>query len=83
METIIVEIIIGVSGDLVDFVLPVHVPAAELLPDVIRLIEQTHPTLRMDKQTPVLCDQTDGRMLHPALTLAQSGVRMGHRLLLV
>lgn len=82
METIIVEIIIGASGDIVDFALPAHVPLSGMLSDIIRLIEQTHPALLIDKASPMLCDVTNGRMLHPHLTLAQSGVSPGHRLLI-
>lgn len=83
METLIVEIVIAASGESVDFILPAHVKLSALMPGILDLIEQTHQELCFDRETPMLCDMQMQKIIPSSLTLAQGGVRYGHRLLLV
>lgn len=83
METIIVEICIGITGSVSDFVLPAHVPVEALIGEIIKLVEQAFPWLTFDGQMPLLCDSEKGRVIPGHLTLAQAGVRDSSRLLLV
>ena len=83
METIIVEINIAASDENVEFVLPAHVKVEALLPAIIRLVEQTHQALQFDPEKTMLCDPRSQKILLPSITLAQAGVRQGHRLMLV
>ncbi len=83
METIIVEICIGITGCVSDFVLPAHVPVESLISEIIKLVEQAFPWLTFDKQMPLLCDSEKGRVIPGHLTLAQAGICDSSRLLLV
>lgn len=83
METIIVEICIGITGNVADFVLPAHVPVESLTGEIINLVEQAFPWLVFDKTQPLLCDGEKGCVIPGHLTLAQAGIRDSSRLLLV
>ncbi|MGN0996874.1 MAG: EsaB/YukD family protein [Candidatus Ventricola sp.] len=83
METIIVEICIGVTGSVSDFVLPAHVPVQALIGEIIKLIEQAFPYLTFDTELPLLYDSERKTAIPMQLTLAQAGVCDSSRLLLV
>lgn len=83
METIIVEINIAASDENVEFILPAHVKIESLLPEIIRLVEQTHQELQYDPIHTMLCDTRSQKMLSSGITLAQAGIRQGYKLLLV
>ena len=83
VETIIVEICIGITENVSDFVLPAHVPVDALIVEIIRLVEQVFPHLTFDDEMPMLCDRDKGTVIPGNLTLAQAGVRDSSRLLLL
>ena len=83
METIIVEICIGITGSISDFVLPAHVPVKALTGEIVKLVEQAFPWITFDKELPLLCDGERGTIISGELTLAQAGIRDSARLLLV
>lgn len=83
METIIVEICIGITGNVEDFVLPAHVPVQALTGEIIKLVEQAFPWIAFDKELPLLCDGEKGNIIPGHLTLAQAGIRDSSRLLLL
>lgn len=83
METIIVEVRMGVSGVVRDFALPAHVRIGVLMADLAELIEQSFPELQMDKENPMLLDAERECPLQRSLTLAQAGIRDGARLIFV
>ncbi len=83
METMIVEISIAANQEHPEFVLPAHVPIEELLPAILHQVEQTYQDLQYDPAQTLLCDLRSRRILPASLTLAQAGVRQGHRLLLI
>lgn len=82
-ETVITEIRIGITGRVCDFVLPAHVAVSKLVTDLVALTEQAFPEVQVDRQAPMLLDVERQRPLPGELTLAQSGVRDGSRLMLV
>jgi len=83
METIIVEICIGITGNVSDFVLPAQVPVETLTGEIIKLAEQAFPWITFDTALPMLCDSEKGRVIPGNLTLAQAGIRDSSRLLLL
>lgn len=83
METIIVEICIGLNGVVSDFMLPAHVPVEKLIRELVPLVEQVFQEITFGGQTPMFFSQTSGCSIPPELTLAQAGVRDSHRLILV
>ncbi|MBP3522969.1 MAG: EsaB/YukD family protein [Clostridia bacterium] len=83
METIIVEICIGITGNVSDFVLPAHVPVQALISELIKLIEQVFPYITFDHETPILYEMDKGSAIPMHLSLAQAGIRDSSRLLLV
>lgn len=83
MDTIIVEIRIAVTGRVVDFVLPAHVPVRALLNDMIALVEQAFVHIVVDDELPLLYDQDKAALIPLDLTLAQAGIRDSSRLLLL
>lgn len=83
METIIIEIVLGSTGDVEEFMLPAHVPLASLLQDIALLIEQMNPQVAFDRKALILYDTERQALLQPAWTLAQNGVRDGSRLMIL
>lgn len=83
METIIVELCIGATGNTADFMLPVHVTVSKLIAELIKLIEQVYPETSFEQEAPVLCDMLSQRMIPGNLTLAQASIRDSHRLMIV
>jgi len=83
METIIVEICIGVNGVVSDFMLPAHVPVSKLLRELVSLVEQVYQEITFSGETPMLCSLTSGAIIPMDLTLAQAGVRDSHQLMLI
>ena len=83
MENIIVEITLAATGEVVDFMLPAHVPVGEMIGDLTRLVEQVYQQITYSGEQPVLCNQSEGRMIPLDITLAQAGVQDGHKLILV
>lgn len=83
METIIVEICIGINGVSSDFMLPAHVPVGKLIRELVSLVEQVFQEITFSGETPLLCSLTSGAVIPQDMTLAQAGVRDSHRLMLV
>ncbi|MBR4039076.1 MAG: EsaB/YukD family protein [Clostridia bacterium] len=83
METIIVEICIGLNGVVSDFMLPAHVPVGKLIHEIVPLVEQVFQEITFGGQLPMLFSMTSGSVIPSELTLAQAGVRDSHRLVLV
>lgn len=83
METIIVEVCIGITGCVTDFILPAHVPVSALIEEIARLTEQVFPEITFGNERPLLCDLQSNSIISTHLTLAQANVRDGSRLLLV
>lgn len=83
METIIIEILLGSTGDVEEFMLPAHVPLISLLQDMALLIEQMNPQVAFDRNSLILYDASRHTLLQPAWTLAQNGVHDGSRLMIL
>lgn len=83
METIIVEICIASTGMVADFMLPAHVQLSKLIGELARLIEQHFQETSFAKEAPMLCDMATRQFLPENQTLAQAGIRDGHRLMIV
>ena len=83
METIIVEICIASTGTVADFMLPAHVQVSKLIGELARLIEQYYQETTFASETPMLCDMNTRRYVPENQTLAQAGIRDGHRLMIV
>ena len=83
METIIVEICIGLNGVVSDFMLPAHVPVGKLIHEIVQLVEQVFPEITFGAQTPLLFSTASSAAIPAELTLAQAGVRDSNRLILV
>lgn len=83
METVIVEICMGITGSVSDFILPAHVPVAALISELIKLIEQVYPHITFDRDMPILYEMEKGLPIPMNATLAQAGIRDSSRLLLV
>lgn len=80
METIIVEIVVGITDEVYDFVLPAHVNLGTILKAIIDKIEQFQPNILIDRQTPMLIDRTNNVVLPLDKTLAESHIHDGLRL---
>lgn len=83
MESIIVEIVLGNNDEIVEFMLPAHIPLDSLVPDIVRLIEQVKLQITFDKECVVLFDVEQEFTLKPEWTLAQNGVKDGSRLIIL
>lgn len=83
METIIVEICIAATGNISDFMLPAHIKTSSLIQELVRLVEQAYQEITYGEEPTILCSLTDGSVIAGNLTLAQAGIRDGHRLMLV
>ena len=83
METIIVEICIGLNGVVSDFMLPAHVPVGKLIHEIVRLVEQVFPEITFGGVTPMLFSTANSAAIPEELTLAQAGIRDSNRLILV
>lgn len=83
METIIIEIVLGCTGEIEEFMLPAHVPLVSLLQDIAMLIEQVDPNAAFDKDHLLLYDLDHSALLQSEWTLAQNGVRDGSRLMIL
>lgn len=83
MENIIVEIELVSAGRTEDFMLPAHVPVSQLLPHLISLVEQVDRHIAYEQGTPILVSLNTGKPLALNRTLAQNGLRDGHRMMLV
>lgn len=83
METIIVEIELGISGERYEFMLPAHVPIAAILEDIIGKLERYQPSVLIDKRAPMLLLPQTGRIVSLENTLAQEGLRDGGKLRLI
>lgn len=83
METIIVEITLGCTGEVLEFMLPAHIPVASLTEDMALLIEQQRPGVAFDKAAVVLFDLDKQHVLNVDWTLAQNDLRDSSRLLML
>lgn len=83
MENIIVEIMLAATGDTVDFMLPAHIAIGEMMKDLVQLVEQVYQQVSFGDEQPVLFNHSETRPIPLDMTLAQAGIRDGHRLLLV
>ncbi len=83
MENIIVEICLAATGEIIDFMLPAHVPASALVEEITRMVMQLHQELCYQEKQTILYDLSRGAEVCADGTLAQQQVRDGTRLLLV
>lgn len=83
MESIIIEITLGNTDEVVEFMLPAHVPVSSLLPDIAQLIEQVNLSVAFDRQTIVLFDLDRSILLQHDWTLSQNGIRDSSRLMIL
>lgn len=83
METIIVELTISATGDILDFMLPAHVKLDAMMEEMIRKLENYLPGIMIDRDHPLLYNQETKRLIPANQTLAQSGLQDGSRLVLV
>lgn len=83
METIIVEILLGMVGETLEFMLPAHIQLGSLMDDIIRLTEQVNQNVMLDRERAILYDISRGSVLYPEWTLAQNNVQDGNRLVLI
>lgn len=83
METIIVEIYIPAISSSFDFRLPASGRVCDVVDEIIRILETTQQNLLFDKNHPMLCDTDRGRVLNPADSIAETGLRDSSRLILV
>lgn len=83
MESIIIEIIPGSTGEHIDFMLPAHVPLSSLIDDIARFIEQVNQLIMFDKENLTLIDTDNGQVLCLEWTLAQNGIRDGSTLMIL
>lgn len=83
MENIIVEIFIAPIGETADFMLPAHVEVRKILTDLTRLVEQFYQQITYDGEQPLLFSRDNEQVIHLNMTLAQAGIKDGHRLILV
>lgn len=80
METIIVEIYVPATSSTFDFRLPASGRVYDVVEEIIRILETTQQNQNFDKEHPVLCDLDSGRILDPALTIAECGLHDSARL---
>lgn len=83
MESIIVEIVLGNTDEVVEFMLPAHITVKALIPDIIRLIEQVKLQVAFDKDCVVLFDTEQEVTLKEDWTLAQNGIKDGSRMIIL
>ncbi|MBE5796767.1 MAG: hypothetical protein E7327_05235 [Clostridiales bacterium] len=83
METIIIEITLGNTGDVAEFMLPAHVPIRSLTQDIAQLVEQVNLSVAFDRESIVLFDLDRSILLQQDWTLAQNGVRDSSRLMIL
>ena len=80
-ETIMVEVLMPSTDDVVEFVLPINRKISDLLPDMVNQIVKVKKNIAFDK-TLILCDCDRHIMLNPSMTLGEAGTKNGTRLLL-
>lgn len=83
MESIIIEIVLGCTGEEMEFMLPAHVQLGSLVQDIARLIEQMNLSIAFDRDNLVLYDIEQQTLMHYDWTLAQNGVRDGSKLMIL
>lgn len=83
MQTIIVEIYIPATSSSFDFRLPSTGKIADIVSEVIWILETTQQNLLFDHDQPILCDCERGVVLDQHITVAEAGLRDGTRLMLV
>lgn len=83
METIIVEVAVGITDETYDFILPAHVNLDTIIIAIIDKIEQFQPNILIDRQMPMLIDSISRAALPLDKTLAQSNIHDGSRLMIL
>ena len=83
MESIIIELVLGNTGETVEFMLPAHVSLSSLVQDIARLIEQLNMSVAFDKENIVLFDLDRAVVLQHDWTLAQNGLHDSSRLMIL
>ena len=83
MENIIVEIRLAVTGEVVDFMLPAHVPVNALVGEIARMVMQLHQELAYEEERVLLYDLGRGTVVSMDGTLAQQQIRDGMQLMLI
>ena len=79
----ILKIVIGATGDTLDFMLPAHVSLSSLMEEIRMLVEQTFQNVMISQDQMMLINLGNGQFLWPEWTLAQSRVQDGSRLMLL
>ena len=83
MEIIVIELLVGALEKTLDFMVPAQVPVSSVIPEIIRLVEQTNIGISIDAERPMLFDLERGVPLLPQESLAQANIHYGHSLLLI
>ena len=81
VQTIMVEVLLPATDDIVEFILPVNRRISDLLPDMVSQITAVRQNIVFD-ETLILCDCDRHIMLNPSWTLQEAGTKNGSRLLL-
>lgn len=82
METIIVRIILSPLEDVVEFILPAHVPIQNLMEDIIRQVRLVVWNVEYDSSA-MLYSVEHQQLLQPQWTLAQCGIQESSILMLI
>lgn len=82
METMIVEVCLGVLDEIVQFILPAHVPIGTLKENMIRQIKLVYWNVDYDENTK-LYSQDSQQILAEECTLSQCGIHEGSVITLI
>lgn len=81
---ILVELYFQELNQEYDVNLDEKLPVSSVIDSLVELIAQKeHMTLAKNTGLFLLCDSEKQQLLHPQTTLAENGIRSGHRLLLL
>lgn len=82
MDTVIVEIFIPATNKTYDFALPAQGRVREAVESIIDTLEFSENNIVFDRTVPMLCDVGNKTVLQEGMTILESGVRDGSRLML-
>lgn len=77
MEMIIVEISVPAINEKFDFKLPSTGKIKDITAELVRMLELSKGNLQFDPEMVLLCDLDNGRVLNPALTVAEQQIKDG------
>ena len=83
MEMVIVEISVPAINEKFDFKLPSTGKIKDVTAELVRMLELSKGNLQFDPEMVLLCDLDNGRVLNPALTVAEQQIKDGSYLQLL